>query len=100
VTAFRSRLYKAKCNSETLIVFHRVRLGHLNASESLSSFTLLCIVLIPLQLDVGERSAYNVALGVADAFSMSACVEGMVHQWLSEFVMQYWFSMYYSSRDI
>jgi len=24
----------------------------------------------------------------------------MVHQWLSEFVTQYWFSMSYSSRDI
>ena len=24
----------------------------------------------------------------------------IMHQWLSEFVMQYWFSMYYSSKDI
>ena len=24
----------------------------------------------------------------------------LVHQWVLEFVTQYWFSMYYSSRDI
>ena len=78
MTAFRSRFWEAKCNSETLIVFHRVRFGHLNASESLISFNFLCAVLNSLQLDIGERSAYDVALGVADAFSMSAYMEGMV----------------------
>jgi len=73
----------------------------------------LSILLHQRQLDVWKRHQGHCPAHLKGQFCIEWClwrlksadgsdfwVPHILHQWVLEFVTQYWFSMYYSSRDI